>query len=90
MEEGDWDKMSWKYEKFKGDMAIYAICPICNFHYCCGDFLKKQIVTQYTYCPMCGEYLYENTEEVNVIYNKNELDVLYELELNWEIINKER
>ena len=29
--------MTWKYEKFKGDMAIYAICPICNFHYCAGD-----------------------------------------------------
>ena len=82
--------MTWRYEKFKGDMAIYAICPRCNFHYCCGDFLKNQIVAQYTYCPMCGEYLYENTEEGNVIYNKNEIDVLYELELNWEVINKER
>ena len=48
--------MTWRYEKFKGDMAIYAICPRCNFHYCCGDFLKNQIVAQYTYCPMCGEY----------------------------------
>ena len=39
---------------------------------------------------MCGEYLYENTKEANVIYNKNELEALYKLELNWEIINKER
>ena len=71
-------------------MAIYAICPTCNFHYCCGDFIKKQITNLYTYCPMCGEYLYENNSEANVVYNQNELEALYELELNWEIINKER
>lgn len=82
--------MTWKYEKFKGDMAIYAICPVCNFHYYCGDFIKQQITTLYTYCPMCGEYLYENDSEANVAYNQNELEALYEKQLNWEIINKER
>lgn len=63
-------------------MAIYVICPICNFHYCAGDTLDSQISKQYIYCPMCEEYLYENTEKVNVIYNENELDNFYELELN--------
>ena len=82
--------MTWKYEKFKGDMAIYAIYPICKFHYCAGDTFNSQINKQYTYCPMCGEYLYENAEKVNVIYNENELDALYNLELNWEIIDKKR
>ena len=82
--------MTWKYEKFKGDMAIYAICPICNFHYCAGDTIKKQITNLYTYCPMCGEYLYEDCSEANVTYNKNEIEALYELKLNWEIIDKER
>ena len=84
------DMSKWIFEKFKGDMAIYAICPICNFHYCAGDFIKKQITTLYTYCPMCGEYLYEDGSEANVTYNKNELEALYEKGLNWEIINKER
>lgn len=82
--------MTWKYEKFKGDMAIYAICPTCNFHYCCGDTIKNQITNLSTYCPMCGEYLYENCSEANVAYNQNELEALYDLKLNWEIINKER
>ena len=49
-----------------------------------------QSENQYTYCPMCGEYLYEDGSEANVTYNKNELEALYEKGLNWEIINKER
>ena len=84
------DMSKWIFEKFKGDMAIYAICPICNFHYCAGDTIKLRINNQYTYCPMCGEYLYEDTEEFEVIYNHEELEVLHEKSLNWEIINKER
>ena len=24
--------MVWKYEKFKGDGAIYAFCPKCGFY----------------------------------------------------------
>ena len=39
---------------------------------------------------MCGEYLYENDSEANVVYNQNEIEALYELKLNWEIIDKER
>lgn len=80
----------WSYEKFKGDIAIYAFCPVCNFHYVCGDTFKRQIMTEYTYCPMCGEYLYNNEEEADIIYNVNDYSVIEDRKLNWEIIRKER
>ena len=59
--------MIWQYEKFKGDSAIYAFCPKCNFRHDPSDMEKDEygkwntvIKYQYNYCPICGEYLYND------------------------------
>ena len=75
--------MIWQYEKFKGDMAIYAFCPKCNFHYNPSTFntttMSSEIRYQYNYCPICGEYLYDKEFEngVEVIWNERDLIELY-------------
>ena len=72
----------WKYEKFKGDGAIYAFCPNCNFHYNPSRLNTKtmqcELVFQYNYCPMCGEYLYDDSKNVNVTWNERDISELYE------------
>lgn len=35
-------KKTWIYEKFSGDLAIYAFCPECGFHYMCGERGKME------------------------------------------------
>ena len=53
--------MKWIFEKFKGDMAVYAICPRCGFYHCASSLnpdMTTTITNQYKLCPMCGEYLY--------------------------------
>lgn len=75
------EKLTWKYEKFIGNMAIYTLCPKCDFIYCSGraplhKYEKPKITNLYKYCPFCGEYLYDDTEEVEVTWNEREfLDV---------------
>ena len=72
----------WKYEKFKGDSAIYAFCPKCNFHYNPSRWNNKtgiELAFQYKYCPNCGEYLFDDSENVNVIWNDRDIKELYDL-----------
>lgn len=73
----------WKYEKFKGDGAIYAFCPKCNFHYNPSrlntETMQSELVIQYNYCPICGEYLYDDSESVSVTWNERNIEELYEL-----------
>ena len=49
--------MVWKYEKFRGDAAIYAFCPKCKFHHNPSELttdedgrLTTEIQYQYNYC----------------------------------------
>lgn len=75
--------MVWKFEKFKGSMSIYSLCPKCGF---CHDVSKLnpetmeiEIKYQYNYCPMCGVYLYDdraNTGGVDVTWNERHIEVL--------------
>ena len=76
--------MVWEYEKFKGDAAIYAFCPKCNFHHCPSEMntttWESDILYQYNYCPICGEYLYDDkaeTDGVEVIWNERDIVELY-------------
>lgn len=67
-------ELTWEYEKFKDDMAIYAFCPVCGFMYNPSqkkpDSFETEIVNQYKYCPECGKYLYSDAEKVDVIWNE--------------------
>ena len=78
--------MVWEYEKFKGDGAIYAFCPKCNFHHNPSRLNHKTMACdiryQYNYCPICGEYLNdENFEDgVEVIWNERDIIELYKEE----------
>lgn len=75
--------MIWKYEKFKGDGAIYTFCPKCNFHYSHKGLNFKtgtvDITYQYNYCPICGEYLHDDNFEngVDVVWNERDIMELY-------------
>ena len=81
--------MVWKYEKFKGDMAIYAFCQKCNFHHNPSSLVtdeagKRQSVInyQYRYCPICGEYLFDDNAETagyEVTWNEREIFALYNI-----------
>ena len=64
--------MYWIFEKVRGDQAIYGICPKCEFHYAAGEASKKR-VGQYRYCPMCGEYLFNNNTDIKIIWDKRDL-----------------
>lgn len=77
--------MIWEYEKFKGDMAIYAFCPKCGFHHNPSEFdleTRESVIRyQYNYCPICGEYLYDDKANENgyeVIWNERDISDLYE------------
>lgn len=75
--------IKWIFEKFKGDMAIYAICPKCGYRYSCSsesDFASIEIDRQFKYCPMCGKYLFDERSEIEVIWNKRDIVALYEME----------
>lgn len=76
--------MVWKFEKFKGDMGIYATCPQCGYTYnvtTSPDFKTGEysINRQYKYCPECGEYLYNENEEVDVDWNERDITELYKI-----------
>ena len=78
--------MVWTYEKFKGDAAIYAFCPKCNFHHCPSEMSfetwESDILYQYNYCPMCAEYLYDENfvHGVEVIWKERDIMELYDEE----------
>jgi excinuclease UvrABC ATPase subunit len=78
-------KNKWIFEKFKGDGAIYGICPKCNFRKSMGglDFKTNEyeIKNQYHYCPMCGEYLYDGSDELNVKWNERDITDLLEMSI---------
>ena len=76
--------MVWKYEKFRGDAAIYAFCPKCNFRHCPSDLVKDENVNwdtkiryQYNYCPICGEFLYNDSDNAEVVWNERDVAELY-------------
>lgn len=79
--------MVWKYEKFKGDVAIYAFCPKYGFYHNPSRITKNKtfetdVSYQYVYCPMCGEYLFDDSDNVEVIWNKRDITELYKVETN--------
>jgi len=37
---------------------------------------KPSITSQYKYCPMCGNYLYDASDEVDVIWNERNMQEL--------------
>lgn len=68
--------MNWTFEKFQGDMAVYAICPKCGFYHNPSTLnrdMTTTITSQYKFCPMCGEYLYVEGDEVYVIWNQRNI-----------------
>lgn len=65
--------MKWIFEKFQGDMAIYAICPKCGFYHNPSTLhadMTTTITNQYQFCPTCGEYLYVEGDAIDVIWNQ--------------------
>lgn len=72
--------MVWVYEKFKGDMAIYAFCPKCNFYHNPSRFnhesMECDIMYQYNYCPICGEHLHDENFESGVEVAWDERDII--------------
>lgn len=76
--------MTWEYERFRGDAAIYAFCPKCKFKHNPSQLdyetFETYIAYQYNYCPMCGEYLYDKKAEADgfeVIWNERDIMDLY-------------
>lgn len=75
--------MQWLIEKFKGDMAIYAFCPKCNFHHSVGDTMTGKVFL-YWFCPMCGEYLKIDDSNIEIDrYNERDITELYEEKGSW-------
>lgn len=77
--------MQWIFEKFKGNMAIYSICPKCGFMHNSSTLnhktMESSISNQYKYCPMCGEYLYDERADIEVIWNERSIiDLMEEME----------
>lgn len=82
--------MIWTYERFRGDAAIYAFCPKCNFHHNPSRMVNEddgrittKILYQYNYCPICGEYLYDEEADENgfeVIWNERNVEELWAME----------
>jgi hypothetical protein len=68
--------MKWHFEKFKGDMAIYAICPKCGFYYNSSTLQRDMTTTitnVYNFCPICGEQLSIKEEDVDVTWNQRDI-----------------
>jgi len=82
--------MVWEYEKFRGDAAIYAFCPKCKFYHNpsrmdMGENGKwtTEIKYQYNYCPICGEYLYNDNKNVDVTWNERDIEELYSIKIEF-------
>lgn len=71
-------ELSWRYEKFKHNAAVYAICPKCNFYYSCGGLGAKDgetiINKVYNYCPNCGSYENDDLDEKDIIWNERYIE----------------
>lgn len=83
--------MVWKYEKFRGDGAVYAFCPKCNFHHNPSKYFPEErdtrVIYQYNYCPICGEYLYDADVETNgykTIWEVRDIAELHKEEINFK------
>jgi cellobiose-specific phosphotransferase system component IIB len=67
----------WKFEKFKDNAGIYLICPECRFIHNVSrtdqEVKDIQIINQYHYCPMCGEYRYEDGK-ISVEWNNRTME----------------
>jgi hypothetical protein len=78
--------MKWIFEKFKGNMDIYQFCPKCNYSHAAGTCNLRNgkgiINRQYHFCPMCGEYLYIEDENIDVRWNERDITDLLESTLN--------
>ena len=79
--------MQWRFEKFKGDSAIYAICPRCGFYhnvsYVAFPFeirINPQMI--YNFCPNCGK------EDTSNHYEENK-DIIWN-ERDWEEMTGKR
>ena len=78
--------MKWYFEKFKGDMTIYAICPECGFEHAVSyiDFdmsIKIDPDKIYNYCPICGTKDETNHSEASrhdVVWNQRSSSILGE------------
>ena len=77
--------MQWRFEKFKGESAIYIICPKCGFsHNVSYIALPFEICINpqeiYNFCPICGEEDTSNHYEENreVIWNQRNYEEMAE------------
>lgn len=91
------EKPTWKYEKFKGDMGVYAICPVCNFAHGVGGKifstgeLEIKISEEYIFCPMCGTFLHDTKNKAYervCAMNVRDVTDLYQMKLNTDVIIK--
>ena len=77
----DTSSKHWVFEKFKGDMAIYAFCPYCNFVYNPSKLnkdMQPEIKGLYNYCPNCGKYIYIEPDKIKIEQNnKRNIAELY-------------
>lgn len=69
----DWSKLGKEY-----------LCPKCGFYHNPSRFLSNdkglyevQVTYQYNYCPMCGEYLYDDIEHATCVWNERDMEELY-------------
>ena len=78
--------MSWEFEKFKGDLSIYCICPQCKFKHNVSLVDDKLNITidpdkVYNYCPICGEKHRgegKYPEDVYIAWNSRSVEDLYD------------
>ena len=93
-EKVEMEKMKWKYEKLKGDMAVYAFCPSCNFSYNPSAYDPESgettIQNTYTFCPLCGEFLYDENTEVNVVWNERSISDYYKGKIDFDLVHRIR
>lgn len=86
--------MQWIYEKFRGNMAIYAICPVCNYATDKSKFDQQTghftITNPFTFCPMCGEFLFSIDDDCDVIWNERNITEHFEDEIDAAYIQRIR
>lgn len=71
--------MTWIFEKFIGDGAIYALCPDCGFHHMVGSILDMDDgIKQYRYCPLRGKFLFDSRKDVEAVWNERNIEELWE------------
>ena len=75
--------MKWHFEKFKGNMAVFAICPNCRFYKNISYMTANAEVridpsNIYHYCPNCGEKNESdyNSENIDVVWNRRNFEEL--------------